>query len=259
MLFIFPVKHPHHRTLQADALEAGRLNRYIARTGLCSRRAADTLIDQGLVKVNGQVVRTYWHQVERGDRVEVNGAVISPRPFEYVLLNKPKDTIATARDERNRATVLDLIPAPVRTGLFTVGRLDRDTVGVLLLTSDGDLGYRLMHPRYKVTKRYLVHTLKPLTPQEMHRLCQGVELEDGWAKADQVAPVDSSNPCRIGLELHEGRNRQVKRMIASLGHQVQRLERISFAGLTAKGVRRGKWRRLRPHEVTRLQRLVGRR
>ncbi len=242
-----------------EALEEGRLNRYIARSGVSSRRGADVLIDRGLVKVNGQVVRSYWHQVRRGDSVEVNGRLVSPRPFEYLLLNKPKDTITTASDDRARRTVLELIPEDLRQGLFSVGRLDRNTVGVLLLTSDGELGHRLMHPSYQVAKRYVVRTRRPLTPHDLHRLRTGVMLDDGLARADMAVRVSREDACQLGLELHEGRNRQVRRMLAALGHQVVALERVSYADLTAKGVRRGKWRRLKSDEVARLRRLVGKR
>ena len=246
-------------TQNSDALEEGRLNRYIARAGVCSRRAADGFIDRGRVKVNGQVVRAYWHQVKRGDSVEVNGRLVSPRPYDYLLLNKPQDTIATASDDRARPTVMDLIPQDMRAGLFTVGRLDRDTVGVLLLTSDGDLGHRLMHPRYRVPKRYIVQTRKPVKPEEVKHLRTGVLLDDGLAKADMAVPIDGNNRCRLGLELHQGRNRQVRRMLEAIGHQVQTLERVGYANLTVDGVRRGRWRRLQSHEIAYLQRLVGRR
>ena len=245
-----------HPSQRGSALTEGRLNRYIARAGVCSRRAADSLIDKGLVRVNGQTVREYWYQVAEGDSVEVNGRLISPRTYDYLLLNKPKDTITTAKDDRSRATVMDLIPPEVRKGLFTVGRLDRDTLGVLLLTSDGDLGHRLMHPRYQVPKQYVATTVRPVTAKQLEQLRTGIELEDGPARADMAMPVSRDEPRRIGIELHEGRNRQVKRMLEALGHQVVRLERVSYANLTAKGVRRGKWRRLHSHEVQRLKRLV---
>jgi len=240
-------------------LEEGRINRYIARAGVCSRRAADTLIDQGRVKVNGQVVHAYWHQVKRGDTVEVNGRMVSPRPFVYLLLNKPKETISTARDERGRSTVFDLFPEDMRDGLFSVGRLDRNTVGVLLFTSDGDLGHRLMHPRFCVPRQYVARTRKPLKPEEFERLRTGIQLEDGLARADLVVSEVGGDPCRVGLKLHEGRNRQVRRMLEALGHQVMALERVAYADLTAKGVRRGRWRQLAPGEVARLWRLVGKR
>ena len=236
----------------------GRLNRYIARAGVCSRRNADALIDQGLVKVNGAVVSEYWYQVAPDDVVEVNGKVISPRRFMYLLLNKPKDTITTTRDERGRPTVLDLIALPdeERAGLFPVGRLDRDTLGVLLLTNDGELAHRLMHPRYEITKRYVVRTKEAVKPHEIDQLKRGLTLDDGPARADMAAFVEPSNRHVIGLEIHEGRNRQVRRMLEGLGHTVVALERVAYATLNTKGLRRGKWRKLQPHEVRRLRKLV---
>ncbi len=243
---------------ESGAEGGGRLNKYIARAGVCSRRNADALIDQGLVKVNGAVVSEYWYQVEPDDVVEVNGRVISPRRFVYLLLNKPKDTITTTRDERGRKTVLDLIALPdeERAGLFPVGRLDRDTLGVLLLTNDGELAHRLMHPRYEITKRYVARTKKAVKPHEIDQLKRGITLDDGPARADMAAFIDPSNRHEIGLEIHEGRNRQVRRMLEALGHTVVALERVTYANLHAGGVRRGKWRRLKSHEVRRLRQLV---
>ena len=238
------------------ALQEGRLNRFIARAGVCSRRSADTLIDKGLVKVNGKVVHAYWHKVKRGDKVEVNGKLLVPRPFLYFLLNKPKETITTASDERGRPTVYDLFPEDLREGLFSVGRLDRNTVGVLLFTTDGDLGHRLMHPRYQVDREYVARTRRPLTPEDIQQLREGVKLQDGMAKPEMVASELHGDPRRVGLKLREGRNRQVRRMLEALGHEVMGLERISYAKLTAKGVRRGRWRRLSPREVDRLWRIV---
>ena len=242
----------------AEAPAAGRLNKYIARAGVCSRRNADALIDQGLVKVNGVVVSEYWHQVGPEDIVEVNGRVVSPRRFAYLLLNKPKDTITTTKDERGRKTVLDLIALPKeqRAGLFPIGRLDRDTLGVLLVTNDGELAHRLMHPSYEITKRYVVRTKKAIKPHEVDKLRRGVVLEDGPAKADMAAYVDTANHHELGIEIHEGRNRQIRRMVEALGHTVVALERVGYANLTTAGLRRGKWRRLQPHEVRRLRKLV---
>lgn len=235
-----------------------RLNKYIARSGVTSRRKADTLIDQGRVKINGEVVNEYWYRVQEGDTVEVNGEIISPREHIYILLNKPKDTITTTDDEHDRDTVLDLIKLPNlgNLGLFPVGRLDRDTVGVLLITNDGDLAHRLMHPSYEVDKLYIVRTQDPVKPHELDQLRKGVELDDGTAAADQVTYVDPDDQHEIGLKLHEGRNRQIRRMMESLGHEVAHLERINYAGLTTQGVRRGKWRRLKKHEVRGLRRQV---
>ena len=238
-------------------LETGRLNRYIARAGVCSRRKADELIASGYVKVNGSICRDYWLQVTSGDEVRVRGRLISPRPFTYVLLNKPKDTITTSADDRGRRTVLDLIDTSEGLdGIFAVGRLDRDTTGVLILTSDGELGHRLMHPRYHVPKRYLVQTQRRLLPHELEKLTSGVQLEDGMAAADQVIYTRPQNQREIGIEIHQGRNRQLHRMFAALDHKVVALERVAYAGLTTRGVRRGKWRRLHKREIDRIRRLV---
>ena len=259
-------RHRHDRSSQHDdgsessaSGEGVRLNKYIARSGVTSRRKADDLIDQGRVKVNGEVVKEYWYRVQEEDTVEVNGTVISPRRHVYILLNKPKDTITTTDDERDRETVLDLIRLPDKEnlGLFPVGRLDRDTLGVLLITNDGDLAHRLMHPSYEIDKLYLVRTKEPVKPHQLDQLREGVALEDGPAAADQVAYARSDDHHEIGLRLHEGRNRQIRRMMDALGHDVVHLERINYAGLTAEGVRRGKWRRLRPHEIDALRRKVG--
>ncbi|NBC18821.1 MAG: pseudouridine synthase [Bacteroidetes bacterium] len=236
-----------------------RLNKYIARSGVTSRRKADTLIDEGRVRINGEVVKEYWYQVQDDDTVEVNGRVISPRRKVYLLLNKPKDTITTTDDEHDRDIVLDLIQLPEKDqlGLFPVGRLDRDTVGVLLITNDGDLAHRLMHPSYEIDKLYVIRTREPVKPHQLEQLLQGVELEDGPAAADRVTYVRPDDHHEIGLRLHEGRNRQIRRMMEALGHDVVHLERVNYAGLTAEGVRRGKWRRLEEHEVQTLRNKVG--
>lgn len=236
-----------------------RLNKYIARSGVTSRRKADTLIDEGRVRINGEVVEEYWYQVQDDDTVEVNGRVISPRRKVYLLLNKPKDTITTTDDEHDRDIVLDLIQLPEKDqlGLFPVGRLDRDTVGVLLITNDGDLAHRLMHPSYEIDKLYVIRTREPVKPHQLEQLLQGVELEDGPAAADRVTYVRPDDHHEIGLRLHEGRNRQIRRMMEALGHDVVHLERVNYAGLTAEGVRRGKWRRLEEHEVQTLRNKVG--
>lgn len=233
-----------------------RLNRYIAQAGLCSRRKADELISAGLVTVNGAVVTELGTRVEPNDRVEVEGKPIRPQALEYVLLNKPKDTITTVEDERDRTTVMDLLDDAARErGVVPVGRLDRDTTGALLLTNDGDLAHRLMHPRYHVEKLYVVRADRPVAPDDLARLVEGVELDDGSARADQAA-FTSDDRREVGLALHEGRNRQVRRMMAALGYEVERLDRVQYAGLTLEGLRRGRWRRLKPYEINRLRRLV---
>jgi len=252
--------HPSRAADPAAGVLEGpvRLNRYIARSGVSSRRKADELIAAGHVKVNGEVVTEMGLRVEPGDRVEVSGRTISPQGLVYLLLNKPDDVITTNSDERGRRTVLDLVELPPsrKEGLFPVGRLDRHTVGALVITNDGELAHRLMHPRYRIDKIYSIRTRDPVKPHQLDELRRGVMLEDGRAKAEQVAYVDPANHHEIAMLLHEGRNRQVRRMLEALGHGIERLERTSYGGLTTEGIRRGKWRELSVQEVRRLRRLV---
>ncbi len=235
-----------------------RLNRYLSQAGVASRRKADELIGAGQVKVNGAVTTDFSTRIKEGDTVEVGGRLVSPQPFEYILLNKPDDTITTTSDDRDRQTVLDLITIPEeqKEGLFPVGRLDRNTVGVLLLTNDGDLAYRLMHPKYEIEKLYVVRTRDAVRPHQIDDLKKGVMLDDGLARAVDVSYVTPENHHEVALMLHEGRNRQVRRMFEALGHDIRSLERVRYAGLTSEGVRRGRWRRLDKTEVRRLKRIV---
>ncbi len=236
-----------------------RLNRYLARAGVCSsRRAADVLIASGQVRVNGKVA-SLGARIGPNDVVEVNGRRVVPQTEAlYILLHKPHDTITTCHDERGRKTVLDCLTLPPeqKQGLFPVGRLDRNTTGVLLLTNDGELAYRLMHPRYRIEKIYVARTARPVTPHEVTLLRKGVLLEDGLARAERVS-VNPADPHEIAVMLYEGRNRQVRRMLEALGHEVVHLKRTHYAGLTTQGVRPGKWRRLSADEVRRLYRMVG--
>ena len=243
---------------QNDDARGTRLNKYIARAGVTSRRKADELIISGLVKVTGTVVTELGTRISERDEVEVNGRLISPSRHIYILLNKPKNTITTTDDPRERSTVMDLVELPPaeKSGLFPVGRLDRDTVGVLLLTNDGDLAHRLMHPRYEVDKLYRVRTRDPVKPHQLDLLKSGVELEDGPAAADEIAYIALPDHHQIGIKIHEGRTRQIRRMFEAIGHEIVHLERVNYAGLTTKGVRPGKWRRLQPDEVRRLKRQV---
>jgi 23S rRNA pseudouridine2605 synthase len=238
--------------------EPVRLNRYIASSGECSRREADDLIVKGQVKVNGKVVQELGTKVSHGDRVEVNGKQIAPTDREYLLLNKPKDTITTTSDEKGRRNVMDLLDLEEfgSTGLFPVGRLDRHTTGALLLTNDGDLAHRLMHPSYGVSKQYAIATKEPVAAEDMARLGQGINLEDGLAKADKVAYASDGDPRHLVMSIHEGRNRQVRRMIEAIGNEVEQLDRVLYAGLSTKGIRKGKWRRLTRAEVASLYRQV---
>ena len=234
-----------------------RLNRFIAQAGITSRRKADDLIAAGKVRVDGEVVTELGTRVDPNARVEVDGQEIRPQSFEYVLLNKPKDTITTVEDDRDRKTVMDLLDDAARErGVVPVGRLDRDTTGVLLLTNDGDLTHRLMHPSYSIEKLYLVRASSPVKPHDLDRLRTGIPLDDGPAQADRADYV-SGDPREVGLALHEGRNRQIRRMMEALGYEVHRLDRVQYAGLTAGDLRRGDWRRLKPNEINRLRRSVG--
>ena len=252
------VRRGDGKDVRREPEEALRLNRYIALAGVCSRRKADELIEQGRVRVNGVVVTNFATRVSSRDLVAVNGRRISPATYQYVLLNKPSDTITTTEDERDRQTVLDIVNVPddEKEGLFPVGRLDRHTTGVLLLTNDGELANRLMHPRYEVDKLYRVVLDRPMSEDDLQRLLKGVQLEDGLARADYAAVPDPAKPKVLGIAIHEGRNRQIRRMIGQLGYTVEKLERINYAGLTTKGLRRGKWRRLEDYEVESLYRRV---
>ncbi|MBO6577347.1 MAG: rRNA pseudouridine synthase [Rhodothermales bacterium] len=235
-----------------------RLNRFIARSGVCSRREADALIQEGRVKVDGVPTTDFSTKINQGQKVEVNGKVITPAAGEYLLLNKPGDTITTKSDEKGRRTVIDLIDLAdeQKAALFPVGRLDRATLGVLLLTSDGQLAHRLMHPSFEVEKLYRVRCSKAVSPEDLGRLTAGIELEDGKAQADHATYTNPADSHEVGVSMHSGRNRIVRRMFEALGHEVKELERIRYAGLTTAGLRRGKWRRLTEKEVARLYRAV---
>ncbi|PSQ92219.1 MAG: rRNA pseudouridine synthase [Bacteroidetes bacterium SW_4_67_19] len=237
--------------------EGMRINKYIAHCGVTSRRKADGLVEEGRVRLDGERVSEHGVKVQRGARVEVDGTPISLDPFAYFLLNKDKDTISTTDDPKGRDTVLDLlgVSQDEKEGLFPVGRLDRNTTGALLLTNDGDLAHRLMHPRYEIEKIYFVRTRENVKPHQIDALRRGIELEDGSAAADRAAYAGDTKS-EIALSLHEGRNRQVRRMMEALGHDVVHLERIRYAGLTTEGLRRGQWRRLDEREVGALHKLV---
>ena len=220
-----------------------RLNAYLARAGVASRRGADELIKAGRVSVNGEpgALNTI---VRRGDRIELDGVEVLPQRLAYVLLHKPVGTVTTARDPQGRATVVELVELPER--VVPVGRLDVDTTGALLLTNDGPLAHRLAHPRYGVEKVYEAEVEGEPDEHALERLRTGVKLEDG-----QTAPARASllAPSTLELTLHEGRNRQVKRMCEAVGHPVRRLHRSRYAGLTLEGLEPGRWRELEPSEV----------
>jgi len=228
-----------------------RLNRYLARAGVASRRAADDLIKAGRVTVNGErgELNTF---VAARDVVEVDGEPVGKQELAHVLLYKPLGVVTTARDPQGRPTVVDLVGRETR--VVPVGRLDIDTSGVLLLTNDGDLAHRLAHPRYGVEKTYVADVEGDLTPAAVQALGHGVELEDGVTAPARVRQLGRS---RLELVLHEGRNRQVRRMCETVGYPVERLRRTAYAGLDVRGMEPGAWRPLRRDEVEGLRRLVG--
>ena len=225
-----------------------RLNAYLARAGIASRRGAEELIRAGRVTVNGEVAGLATF-VEGADRVEVDGAEVAPEPLTYVLLHKPAGVVTTARDPQGRPTVVGLVDHERR--VVPVGRLDVDTTGVLLLTNDGPLAHRLMHPRYEVDKVYEAEVEGEPDDQTLARLAEGLELDDGMTAPAEVRRL---GPSRLELTLHEGRKHQVKRMLAAVGHPVTRLHRSSYAGLDTDSLEPGEWRDLSADEVARLRR-----
>jgi 23S rRNA pseudouridine2605 synthase len=228
------------------------LNKFIAHCGFCARREAAELVKQGQVKVNNETITEPGHKVSGKDEVKVNGKKIHlAKTLVYVLLNKPKDYITTTDDPQKRKTVLDLIRIKER--IFPVGRLDRNTSGVLLLTNDGELAQKLTHPSHEAKKIYHVTLNKPLDKKDFDKILKGVELEDGPASVDVLAYADSKDKTQLGVEIHSGRNRIVRRIFEHLGYDVKNLDRVMFAGLTKKNVERGKWRFLLEKEVRELK------
>lgn len=232
-----------------------RLNKYISNSGVCSRREADKLIENGRVKVEDEVVTTLGHKVQPGRTVKVDDKEISPTKKTYILLNKPKDYITTTHDPQNRKTVMDLVQDVDAERVYPVGRLDRNTTGILIFTNDGELAQRLMHPRGQVTKIYSVELNKPIEQKHFYKLKNGIKLFDGWMKPDKIAMVDPEDPRKIGVEIHIGRNRIVRRMFEALGYEVEKLDRVIYGGLDKQGVARGTWRNLTEKELTQLQRV----
>lgn len=229
-----------------------RLNKYIANAGICSRRKADEHIANGQVKVNGKVVIEMGHQLGPKDKVEFKGRSVSLEKKVYVLLNKPKDYISTSNDERGRKTVLDLVKGASSKRLYCVGRLDRKTTGLLLITNDGEIAQKMTHPSYEVEKLYHVSLDKPISKEEIRQISKGISLDDGKAIVDQVDYADSQDRKQVGIALHIGRNRIVRRIFESLGYKVSKLDRVVYAGLTKKNLPRGKWRFLQDKEIRRL-------
>ena len=246
-------KRIEYKEENIDPTEPLRLNKFLANAGVCSRREADEFIQAGLVTVNGQVVTELGTKILRTDEVKFHDAVVSLEKKVYVLLNKPKDYVTTSDDPQQRKTVMDLVKDVCPERIYTVGRLDRNTTGVLLLTNDGDLASKLTHPKFLKKKVYHVHLDKNLTAHDMQQISEGITLEDGEIKADAVAYADERDKSQVGIEIHSGKNRIVRRIFESLGYRVTKLDRVQFAGLTKKNLRRGDWRFLTEKEVDMLR------
>jgi len=235
-----------------------RLNKYIANSGVCSRREADKLIETGVISVNGKIVTELGFKVSPSDEINFGGQVLRKEKAVYILLNKPKDYITTVDDPEGRKTVMELIAKATKERVYPVGRLDRNTTGLLLLTNDGEMTKKLTHPRYGVKKIYQVTLDKALTKTDMQKIADGIELEDGPVKADDISYVgDAKDKTEVGIQLHSGRNRIVRRIFEHLGYDVVRLDRVYFAGLTKKDLPRGRWRMLTALEVSMLKMVPG--
>ncbi|MBQ8050639.1 MAG: RNA-binding S4 domain-containing protein [Bacteroidaceae bacterium] len=246
-------KQIEYKEQNYDPNEPIRLNKFLANAGVCSRREADDFIQAGVVRVNGQVVTELGTKVLRTDNVLFHDQLITPERKVYVLLNKPKDTVTTSDDPQNRKTVMDLVKDACKERIYPVGRLDRNTTGVILLTNDGELASKLTHPQYKKKKIYHVFLDKNVSAADLHQIAEGIELEDGPIKADAIEYADEKDKKQVGIEIHSGRNRIVRRIFEHLGYKVTKLDRVYFAGLTKKNVRRGDWRFLTEAEVNMLR------
>jgi 23S rRNA pseudouridine2605 synthase len=226
------------------------LNKYVAHAGVCSRRDAADLVKSGKVSVNGMVIAEPGHKVTANDEITIQGKKISAsKNLVYILLNKPKDHITTTEDPEGRKTVMDIVKKATSERVYPIGRLDRNTTGVLLLTNDGELAQKLSHPSYEVKKIYEVTLDRPLAKKDFDELLKGVTLDDGFIAPDSLAYADARNKAVVGIEIHSGKNRIVRRMFEKIGYDVRNLDRVMYANLTKKNVERGKWRFLQEKEV----------
>jgi 23S rRNA pseudouridine2605 synthase len=230
-----------------------RLNRFIANTGVCSRREADALILAGSIQVNGKTITELGTRVGPEDVVTHKGKKLQGEKKVYILLNKPKDCVTTMKDTHGRKTVMDLVRGCGPERIYPVGRLDRNTMGVLLLTNDGALADALTHPSRNRKKIYHVFLDRDLASGDLLKISQGMELEDGFIRPDSIAYADPEDQKQVGIEIHSGRNRIVRRIFEQLGYRIEKLDRVYFAGLTKKGLQRGQWRHLTSKEVARLK------
>ena len=246
-------KQIEYKEILADPNEPIRLNKYLANAGICSRREADEFITAGVVSVNGEIVTELGTKVKRTDVIKFHDQQVSTERKVYILLNKPKDCVTTSDDPQERKTVMDLVKGACAERIYPVGRLDRNTTGVLLLTNDGDLASKLTHPKFLKKKIYHVYCDKNVTKADLDQIAAGITLEDGEIHADAVSYAHETDKKQVGIEIHSGKNRIVRRIFESLGYKVTKLDRVSFAGLTKKGVRRGDWRFLTEAEVNMLR------
>ena len=246
-------KRIEYKEINFDPNEPLRLNKFLANAGVCSRREADEFIQAGVVTVNGEVVTELGTKVLRTDEVRFHDQPVTIEKKVYVLLNKPKDYVTTADDPQQRKTVMDLVKNACPERIYPVGRLDRNTTGVLLLTNDGDLASKLTHPKYLKKKIYHVFLDKACSAHDLEQIATGIQLEDGEIKADDVQYAHPTDKKQVGIEIHSGKNRIVRRIFESLGYKVLKLDRVQFAGLTKKNLKRGDWRYLTEEEVDRLR------
>ena len=246
-------KRIEYKEENIDPNEPIRLNKYLANAGVCSRREADEYIQAGAVLVNGTVVTELGTKVLRSDEVKFRDQPVTMEKKVYVLLNKPKDYVTTSDDPQQRKTVMDLVKNACEERIYPVGRLDRNTTGVLLLTNDGDLASKLTHPKFLKKKVYHVYLDKPVTATDLQKIAEGIELEDGEVHADAIEYASPADEKQVGIEIHSGKNRIVRRIFESLGYRVVKLDRVQFAGLTKKNLRRGDWRFLTQKEVEMLR------
>ena len=246
-------KRIEYKEINYDPNEPLRLNKFLANAGICSRREADEFIQAGVVTVNGEVVTELGTKILRTDEVKFHDQPVTIEKKVYVLLNKPKDYVTTSDDPQQRKTVMDLVKNACPERIYPVGRLDRNTTGVLLLTNDGDLASKLTHPKYLKKKIYHVYLDKNVTAHDLQQIVEGIQLEDGEIKADDVQYAHPTDKKQVGIEIHSGKNRIVRRIFESLGYRVQKLDRVQFAGLTKKNLKRGDWRYLTEEEVDRLR------
>lgn len=246
-------KRIEYKEEHLDPNEPMRLNKYLANAGVCSRREADEFIQSGTVTVNGEVVTELGTKVLRSDEVKFRDQPVSLEKKVYVLLNKPKNYVTTSDDPQQRKTVMDLVKDACPERIYPVGRLDRNTTGVLLLTNDGDMASKLTHPKFLKKKVYHVHLDKNISTEDLQKIAEGIELEDGEIHADAIEYANETDKTQVGIEIHSGRNRIVRRIFEALGYHVVRLDRVLFAGLTKKNLRRGDWRFLTEQEVDMLR------